>query len=69
MEFVDLYTCEIVDWSMDSRMTQTLVIDALKAAYWKKKLAPGMMHLLTMEVSIAVPLTVRCKLATAYKPQ
>ncbi len=40
----DLYTCEIVGWSMDSRMTQTLVIDALTAAYWKKKKAPGLMH-------------------------
>lgn len=40
----DLYTCEIVGWSMDSHMTQTLVIDALKAAYWKKKPAPGLMH-------------------------
>ena len=40
----DLYTCEIVGWSMDSRMTQTLVMDALTAAYWKKKPALGLMH-------------------------
>jgi putative transposase len=40
----DLYTCEIMGWSMDSRMTQALVIDALKAAYWKKKPASGLMH-------------------------
>ena len=40
----DLYTCEIVGWSMDNRMTQTLVMDALTAAYWKKKPAPGLMH-------------------------
>jgi putative transposase len=40
----DLYTCEIVGWSMDHRMTQTLVMDALTAAYWKKKPAPGLMH-------------------------
>jgi len=33
----DLFTCEIVGWSMDSRMTQVLVIDALTAAYWKRK--------------------------------
>lgn len=39
----DLYTCEIVGWSMDNRMTQTLVMDALTAAYWKKKPAPGLM--------------------------
>ena len=40
----DLYTCEIVGWSIDNRMTQTLVMDALTAAYWKKKPAPGLMH-------------------------
>lgn len=40
----DLHTCEIVGWSMDSRMTQTLVMDALTAAYWKKKPPPGLLH-------------------------
>ena len=40
----DLPTCEIVGWSMDSRMTQTLVMDALTAAYWKKKPTPGLLH-------------------------
>ena len=40
----DLYTCEMVGWSMDHRMTQTLVMDALTVAYWKKKPAPGLMH-------------------------
>ena len=40
----DLYTCEMVGWSMDHRMTQTLVMDALTVAYWKKKPTPGLMH-------------------------
>ena len=40
----DWHTCEIVGWSMDNRMTQTLVMDALTAAYWKKKPAPGLKH-------------------------
>ena len=40
----DLHTCEIVGWAMDSRMTKTLVIDALRAAYWRKKPKPGLMH-------------------------
>jgi putative transposase len=40
----DLHTCEIVGWSMDSRMTQTLVMDALTAAYWKKKPKSGLLH-------------------------
>lgn len=40
----DLPTCEIVGWAMDSRMTKTLVVDALRAAYWRKKPKPGLMH-------------------------
>jgi putative transposase len=40
----DLHTCEIVGWAMDSRMTQTLVADALRAAYWRKKPGPGLLH-------------------------
>ena len=40
----DLHTCEIVGCSLDSRMTQTLVMDALTAAYWKKKPKPGLLH-------------------------
>jgi len=40
----DLHTCEIVGWAMDSRMTKTLVADALRAAYWRKKPKPGLMH-------------------------
>ena len=40
----DLHTCEIVGWAMDSRMTQTLVADALRAAYWRNKPKPGLMH-------------------------
>jgi putative transposase len=40
----DLYSCEIVGWAMDSRMTKTLVADALRAAYWRKKPKSGLMH-------------------------
>lgn len=40
----DLHTCEIVGWAMDSRMTKSLVCDALRAAYWRKKPAIGLMH-------------------------
>jgi putative transposase len=40
----DLHTREIVGWAMDSRMTKTLVADALRAAYWRKKPKPGLMH-------------------------
>ena len=40
----DLYTCEIVGWAMDKQMTKTLVLDALRAAYWRKKPKPGLLH-------------------------
>ena len=40
----DLHTCEIVGWAMDCRMTKTRVADALRAAYWRKKPKPGLMH-------------------------
>ena len=40
----DLYSCEIVGWAMDSRMTKTLVVKALRSAYWRKKPSPGLLH-------------------------
>jgi Integrase core domain len=40
----DLYSCEIVGWAMDSRMTKVLVMDALCAAYWRKKPQVGLIH-------------------------
>ena len=52
----DLYTCEIValalghpvgqplGWAMDRQMTKKLVTDALRAAYWRKKPPPGLLH-------------------------
>jgi putative transposase len=32
----DLDTCEIVGWVMDKQMTKQLVVDVLRAAYWRK---------------------------------
>ena len=43
-EVKDLHTCEIVGWAMTERMTKHLGCDALRAAYWRKKPAPGLMH-------------------------
>lgn len=40
----DLYTCEIVGWAMDKQMTKQLVMDALRAAYWRKKPQAGLLH-------------------------
>ncbi len=40
----DLHTCELVGWSMGARMTKDLVMQALRAAYWKKRPDPGLIH-------------------------
>ena len=40
----DLYTCEIVVWAMDKQMTKQLVVDALRAAYSRKKPKAGLLH-------------------------
>lgn len=40
----DVYTCEIVGYAMDSRMTQGLVKTALHRAIMAKKPPPGLMH-------------------------
>jgi putative transposase len=61
----DFHTCEIVGWAMDSRMTKALVVDALRAAYWRKKPKPGLAHHLTVEASIAAAHTVHYKSAMA----
>lgn len=41
---MDLYTRMIVGWSMDSRMTRELVMDALRMARFRRKPRPGMLH-------------------------
>jgi putative transposase len=40
----DLFSCEIVGWAMDKQMTQQLVVDALRSAYWRKKPPKGLIH-------------------------
>jgi putative transposase len=41
---MDLYSRMIVGWAMDARMTRTLVISALRMAWFKRKPKPGLMH-------------------------
>lgn len=41
---MDLYSRQIVGWSMDRTMTQELVIDALKQARGRRSPAPGLIH-------------------------
>ena len=40
----DLHICEIVDWYIDERMTKSLMYDALRAAFWRKKPTADLMH-------------------------
>jgi len=41
--FIDLYSRAVVGWSMDSRMTATLVTDALQMAMWKRRPGAGLL--------------------------
>lgn len=41
---MDLYTRMIVGWSMDSRMTRELTINALRMARFRRKPQPGLLH-------------------------
>lgn len=41
---MDLYTRMIVGWSMDSRMTRELVMNALRMAHFRRKPAAGVLH-------------------------
>jgi transposase InsO family protein len=38
---MDLFSRQIIGWSMSSRMTRQLVIDALLSGYWRRKPARG----------------------------
>ena len=38
---LDLFSRQVVGWSMSQRMTRELVKDALRMAYWRRKPAPG----------------------------
>ena len=39
---MDLYSRAIVGWSIDSRMTQSLIIDALRMAIQRRDINPGL---------------------------
>nr|WP_244917142.1 IS3 family transposase [Paenibacillus castaneae] len=41
---MDLFSRQIVGWSMGSRMTRELVLDALDHAYKRRKPEPGLIH-------------------------
>lgn len=41
---VDLFSRKVVGWSMSSRMTTELPLEALRMAYWSRKPGQGVMH-------------------------
>ena len=41
---MDLHTRMIVGWAMDARMTKTLVLSALRMAYFRRKPRAGLLH-------------------------
>lgn len=41
---LDLYSRQVVGWSMDKRMKKQLALDALAMAYWRRKPLPGLLH-------------------------
>jgi putative transposase len=61
---MDLYTRRIVGWSMDSRMTRELVMNAWRMARFRRKLASCIIRIAA--VSIAVTITRRCWPNTAW---
>ena len=40
---IDLFSRQVVGWSLDQRMERTLVMDALRMAVWRRKPAPGLL--------------------------
>jgi putative transposase len=41
---IDLYSRQVVGWSIDEHMRTSLCLNALQMAYWRKKPAAGLMH-------------------------
>ncbi len=41
---IDLFSRKVVGWSLDKRMTTTLVIDALTMAVWRRRPCEGLLH-------------------------
>jgi putative transposase len=41
---IDLFSRQIVGWSMDKRMKTQLALDALSMAYWRRKPSTGLIH-------------------------
>jgi len=61
---LDVYFKKVVGWSMASHLLGTeLVVDALEMAVWRRKPAAGLVCI----ILIAVPTTLLCRLANAWR--
>lgn len=40
---LDLYSRQVVGWSLNSRMTKKIIMDALRMAVWRRQPAPGVL--------------------------
>ena len=38
---IDLYSRKVVGWALDRQLKTSLVLEALRMAYWRQKPAPG----------------------------
>jgi putative transposase len=41
---IDLYSRKVVGWALDSLLKTSLVLEALRLAYWRRKPAKGLIH-------------------------
>jgi putative transposase len=41
---IDLYSRKVVGWALDSHLKMSLVLEALRMAYWRRKPAKGLIH-------------------------
>lgn len=41
-EIIDLFSRRVVGWSLKSRMDRSLIIDAIRMAYWRRKPQKGL---------------------------
>jgi putative transposase len=41
---IDLYSRKVVGWALDSHLKTSLVLEALRMAYWRRKPAKGLIH-------------------------
>jgi transposase InsO family protein len=41
---IDLYSRKVIGWAIDAQMKTSLVLEALRMAYWRRKPAQGLIH-------------------------